>query len=143
MSEEELIEEAFAARKTSYAPYSEYYVGAALLTLDGKVYRGCNIENSSFGATNCAERTALFKAVSEGDTSFSAIAVVGGKNGREEKELSDYAFPCGICRQALREFVDKDSFKVIVAKSIKEYKAYTLNELLPESFGPEKLDDAN
>lgn len=141
VSERELIEAAFDARKKSYSPYSGYSVGACILTENGIMYKGANIENASYGATNCAERTALFKAVSEGERSFCAIAIVGGKSD-EEREVSDYAFPCGICRQVLREFTDPKSFKVIVAKSVNDYKQYTLDMLLPESFGPEKLSDS-
>ncbi len=136
MDVKELIREAFEARKNAYTPYSKFNVGAALLTKDGKVYRGCNIENSSYGATNCAERTAFFKAVSEGERSFAAIAIVGGY---DDGSKIGYAFPCGICRQVMREFTDPTAFKVIVAVSEDEYKEYTLEELLPESFGPDNL----
>ncbi len=136
MDVKELIREAFEARKNAYTPYSKFNVGAALLTKDGRVYRGCNIENSSYGATNCAERTAFFKAVSEGERSFAAIAIVGGYN---DGSKIGYAFPCGICRQVMREFTDPTAFKVIVAASEDEYKEYTLEELLPESFGPDNL----
>lgn len=132
---EELIEKALEARKYAYAPYSGFKVGAALLTSNGQIYGGCNIENASFGATNCAERTALFKAVSEGEHSFSAIAVVGGATD----EPNGFAYPCGICRQALREFCDPAEMKVIVAKSVNEYETYTLAQLLPGSFGPDHL----
>lgn len=133
-----LIERALEARKQAYCPYSDYMVGAALATDSGRIYTGCNVENASYGAANCAERTAVFKAVSDGECSIAAIAIAGGPRS-EASELSDYAFPCGICRQVLREFSDPARLKVIVAKSVKEYKTYTLNELLPESFGPEKL----
>ena len=136
MDVKELIREAFEARKNAYTPYSKFNVGAALLTKDGRVYRGCNIENSSYGATNCAERTAFFKAVSEGERSFAAIAIVGGY---DDGSKLGYAFPCGICRQVMREFTDPTAFKVIVAVSEDEYKEYTLEELLPESFGPDNL----
>ena len=136
MDVKELIREAFEARKNAYTPYSKFNVGAALLTKDGRVYRGCNIENSSYGATNCAERTAFFKAVSEGERSFAAIAIVGGYS---DGSKIGYAFPCGICRQVMREFTDPTAFKVIVAVSEDEYKEYTLEELLPESFGPDNL----
>lgn len=132
-----LIEKALNARKKSYSPYSGFSVGAALLAKDGTVICGCNIENSSYGATNCAERTAFFKAVSEGITDFDAIAIVGGKSENEMPE--DYAYPCGICRQVMREFCNPNTFKVFVAKSVDEYKEYTLSEILPESFGPEFL----
>lgn len=128
---ERLIEEALKARDTAYVPYSHYAVGAALLTQEGAYYRGCNIESASYGATICAERTALCKAVSEGERKFSAIAVVGGMQG---KQPADYAYPCGICRQLLKEFVDRD-FTVIVAKDINTYERYKFEELLPHGFG--------
>ncbi len=129
MNEKELIEKAFEMLKFSYSPFSCFRVGAALLTKSKKIYTGCNIENSSFGATNCAERTAIFKAVSEGQKDFEAICIVGGKNGIVE----DFCTPCGICRQVLAEFCKPD-FKIILAKSKTEYKIFTLGELLPESF---------
>ena len=128
MRKEELIGNAMAVMKNAYAPYSEFTVGAALLTKKGKVYTGCNIENSSYSVTNCAERTALFCAVKNGERQFSAIAVVGGKKGRVE----NYCSPCGVCRQALREFCDKN-FKIYLYNGV-EIKTYTLGELLPESF---------
>lgn len=137
MKNEELIREAFEARRASYAPYSGYRVGAALYNKDGKVTRGCNIENASYGLSNCAERTAVFKAVSQGLRDFEAIAIVGGSE--EGDETSDYAYPCGACRQVLREFTIPDTFRVIVARSVNDYKEYTLEELLPHSFGPENL----
>ena len=127
----ELINCALEAREKSYAPYSGYAVGAALLTGCGKVYQGVNIENASYGATNCAERTAFFKAVSEGERTFRAIAIVGGLIGEEPV---DYAYPCGVCRQVMQEFADND-FIVIVAKSITDYQIYKLEELLPFGFG--------
>ena len=127
----ELIQAALSARKKAYAPYSGYAVGAALLTKSGEVYEGCNIENASFGATNCAERTAFFKAVSEGKREFAAIAIAGGKAGEDAVE---YAYPCGICRQVMQEFCDKD-FKILVTKSSLEYEEYVLAEILPYGFG--------
>ncbi len=130
-----LIEAALAARNMSYAPYSRYQVGAALLTEAGTIYQGGNIENASYGATNCAERTAFFKAISEGETEFRAIAIAGGLRGRTP---ADYAYPCGICRQVMKEFV-KDDFQIIVAKSTTEYKAYTMAEILPFGFGGESI----
>ena len=132
MTNEELVREAYEARKMSYAPYSEFKVGAALLTRDGKVYRGCNIENASYGATNCAERTVAFKAVSEGARRFRMIAIAGGSG-----EKLNYAYPCGICRQVLREFSDPDRMTVLVGVSPTEYQRFTLEELLPNSFGPD------
>ena len=137
--EQELIQIALKARLNSYSPYSKYAVGAALITDSGKIFFGCNVENSSYGASNCAERTTIFKAVSEGEKKISAIAIVGGPASDTPDCLSDYAFPCGICRQVMREFSDPDNLKVIVAKSVNDYKEYTLNDLLPESFGPENL----
>ncbi|MCM1105027.1 MAG: cytidine deaminase [Clostridium sp.] len=133
----ELIREALAARAYSYSPYSQYRVGAALLAKDGRIFKGCNIENAAYTPTNCAERTAVFKAVSEGCRAFAAIAVVGGK---EEKPTGDYAYPCGVCRQVLREFVDPAQFLVICARSEEDYEEWTLAELLPESFGPAQLE---
>ncbi len=128
MRKEELIGNAMAAMKNSYSPYSGFCVGAALLTKKGKVYTGCNIENSSYSVTNCAERTALHTAVSKGEREFAAIAIVGGKNGRVE----NYCPPCGACRQVLAEFCSKD-FKIYLYKGV-EIKVYTLDEILPESF---------
>lgn len=133
MDEKELIKCALKAREKAYAPYSDFLVGAALLTDHGTVYEGCNIENASYGASNCAERTAVFKAVSEGERNFTAIAIAGGVRG---KELT-YAYPCGICRQVLREFCDPEQMWVYVARSETEYKKFHLSELLPESFGPD------
>lgn len=139
-----LIEEAIKAAQKAYAPYSGYYVGAALQTKDGRIFRGCNVENASYGATNCAERTAIFKAVSEGAREFSAIAIVGGPEERISGEstglvngerFSEYAYPCGICRQVLQEFCGQD-FRIIVARSVDDYKVYSLKELLPHGFGP-------
>lgn len=135
MKTEELIEKAFEAREASYSPYSKYKVGAALLTKDGKVYKGCNIENASYTPTNCAERTAFFKAVSEGEREFEAIAIVGGYDGSPE----DYAYPCGVCRQVMMEFCDPKSFHVITAVSRDKYIDKTLEEMLPYGFGPSSL----
>lgn len=127
-----LIEKAFDMLDFAYVPYSRYTVGAALLAKNGKIYTGCNIENVSFGPTNCAERTALFKAVSEGVKDFTAIAVVGGP----QKKVNDYCSPCGVCRQALREFCGGD-FIFILAKSKTEYRLMTMDQILPESFKPD------
>ena len=130
----ELIEAALAARHKAYTPYSHWQVGAALLSEDGEVFTGCNIENAAYTPTNCAERTALFKAVSEGARRFTAVAVVGGPEGSEPKELCP---PCGVCRQALREFVDPETFRVVLgAADPAKTVVRTLAELLPESFGP-------
>ena len=130
-----LIYSALQARAMAYAPYSHYRVGAALLTGDGTIFQGGNIENASYGATNCAERTAFFKAVSEGKRDFQAIAIAGGMEG---KAPESYAYPCGICRQVMQEFCQED-FLVIVVKSMTEYKIYTLAEVLPFSFGGESI----
>ena len=130
MSYEELVKLALEAREAAYAPYSNWLVGAALLTKDGKVYKGCNIENAGFTATNCAERTAFFKAISEGEYHFEAISVVGGDR---ETGVIGYCSPCGVCRQVMAEFCDPDNFKVIIGKNENEYKVFTLRELLPEA----------
>jgi len=132
---EQLIAKALEARTFSYSPYSGYQVGAALLCKDGTIYTGCNIENAGYGPTNCAERTAFFKAVSEGHKEFSAIVIAGGRAG---ENIADYAYPCGVCRQVMAEFC-RDMFEIIVAKSVTEYKEHTLEELLPERFGPANL----
>lgn len=129
MTNVELIEKAKKAAENAYAPYSGFKVGAALLTKSGRVYLGCNIESSSFSPTNCAERTAFFKAVSEGEREFEKIAVAGGKNG----DFSDYCTPCGVCRQVMSEFCGED-FKVLLGKNGEEYRELTLGELLPHSF---------
>ncbi len=131
MNNAELIKLALEARQKSYSPYSGFAVGAALLCKNGRVFTGCNIENSGYSATNCAERTAIFKAVSEGETEFEKIAVVGGN--AEESVPEKYCPPCGICRQVLREFCNCD-FEVIIARTSGDYKTMTLGELLPESF---------
>lgn len=133
--EKTLIQKAMEMTKMSYAPYSGYHVGAALLAKNGNIYTGCNIENASYGATNCAERTAFFKAVSEGVMDFEAIAIVGAPaDAVAESTFSEYAYPCGICRQVMQEFCRKD-FVIIVATSTEDYKKYTLQELLPFGFG--------
>lgn len=131
-----LIQEAALARKKAYAPYSHYTVGAALLTEDGRIYTGCNIENAAYGPSNCAERTAFFKAVSEGERSFAAIAIVGGA---EQEDEGQYAAPCGVCRQVMAEFCSPENFDIIIAKSTGDYYVKTLRELLPEGFGPANL----
>lgn len=131
----ELIECAIKAREYAYSPYSNYKVGAALLSKDNRIITGCNVENASYGATNCAERTAIFKAVSEGITEFQAIAVVGASIDTATSEMfSEYAFPCGVCRQVMKEFCQND-FQIIVAKSVTDYKIFLLSELLPYGFG--------
>lgn len=130
MTDKELVSLAKKAAESSYSPYSEFKVGAALLTKSGKVYTGCNIESSSFSPTNCAERTAFFKAVSEGERAFDKIAIVGGKKG----DFSDFCTPCGVCRQVMAEFCDND-FIIILGKNGEETQIFTLGELLPHSFG--------
>lgn len=131
----EMIDLAVRQMDFSYAPYSHFKVGAALLAKNGKLYTGCNIENASYTPTNCAERTAFFKAVSEGVTEFSALCIVGGKEGI----LTRYASPCGVCLQVIMEFCNPDTFQIILATGVGEYKIYTLKELLPQGFGPEDL----
>lgn len=137
MSDKELIAMALKARLNSYSPYSNYRVGAAIECTDGTIFTGCNIENATYGATNCAERTTIFKAVSEGYHDFVKIAVCGGPS--EETVLSDYAYPCGICRQVMREFTNPEKFVVLVAKSEEDYRTFLLKDLLPDSFGPDYL----
>lgn len=132
---EELIAKAIEARNMAYTPYSHFKVGACLKAKNGRIFKGCNIENSSYPATNCAERTAIFKAVSEGITEFECIVIVGGK----EDGTLEICPPCGICRQVMAEFCDPDRFQIILARSEKEYKKYFLKELLPLSFGGELL----
>ena len=136
---EKLIDTAIKQLDFSYTPYSGFKVGAALLTKKGEIYTGCNIENASYTPTNCAERTAVFKAVSEGCREFTAIAIVGGKLDEDALAQTGYTAPCGVCRQVLREFVNPSAFAVILARTMEEYKVYTLEKLLPESFGPENL----
>ena len=128
-----LMENAHSAREKSYSPYSHFRVGAALLAKNGKVYTGCNIENAGYSATNCAERTAIFKAVSEGELEFEAMAIVGGKEG----ETAPFCAPCGVCRQVIAEFCPKD-FKIILGNKDK-YDVYTLETLLPFAFTDEDL----
>ena len=134
MTDLELMQLAEEARKFSYCPYSHFAVGAALLTSGGKVYTGCNVENAGYTATNCAERTAVFKAVSEGESRFAAIAVIGAPAGEKGK----FCAPCGVCRQVLREFCEPETFRVLLGTT-ESAKAYTLAELLPTSFGPSDL----
>lgn len=142
----ELMKQAQEVRKNAYTPYSHFAVGAALLGTDGKVYTGCNVENAAYSPGNCAERTAIFKAVSEGCKSFEAIAVVGAKEGEvpvgrnEENSAASGAIcsPCGVCRQVLREFCEEKNFRVYLTDGSKLF-SYILEELLPLSFGPENL----
>ena len=129
MTKQELCTLAIKSMNNAYSPYSGYKVGAALLCDNGKIFTGCNVENSSYGATVCAERTAIFKAVSDGERDFSMLAVAGGK----ENELSDKFLPCGICRQVMAEFC-KPEFIVLVVTSENTYKEFSLSELLPNAF---------
>lgn len=129
MTYKELVKKAIEAKQNAYVPYSKFPVGAALLTKEGKVYTGCNIECASYGGTNCAERTAIFKAVSEGERNIEAIAVVSN--------VDDYIYPCGICRQVIMEFGSK--IKIIIAKSEHDFKVHTIDNLLPNSFSSENL----
>lgn len=134
IDERTLIQAALRARENAYAPYSGFRVGAALLAQDGTVYTGCNVECASFSVTNCAERTALFKAVSEGERHFTALAVVGGKDDTPQAEIT----PCGVCRQALYEFCGGDLI-VLMAQDEAHFTRCTLAELLPVGFGPKEL----
>lgn len=134
---ERLIREALQARTYSYSPYSHYQVGAALLAKDGSIYTGCNIENAAYSPTNCAERTAFFKALSEGKREFSMIAIAGGAEG---EAITRFAYPCGVCRQVMMEFCNPQTFQVIVAKSVAEYEVKLLEELLPDGFGAANLE---
>lgn len=141
MTEQELIREAYTAQSFSYTPYSHFQVGAALLSKSGKVYHGCNIENAAYTPTNCAERTAFFKAISEGEKEFLMIAVVGNPEGTSDED-HEYCAPCGVCRQVMVEFCDPKEFKVILARSEKEYKVFNLEELLPLSFTNQNLNES-
>ena len=132
----ELVAEAKKMMKMAYAPYSGFQVGAALLAADKKIYTGCNVENAAFSPSICAERTAFAKAVSEGEREFTAIAIVGGKNGIP----TDYTAPCGVCRQVMAEFCRPQEFYVILAKSEEDYWLYRLDELFPMGFSPRNLD---
>ena len=133
MDYQALMAAAQKARENSYSPYSHFRVGAALLTKSGKVFTGCNIENAAYSATNCAERTAIFKAVSEGEHDFEAIAIVGGREG----ETSEFCAPCGVCRQVIAEFCPKD-FKILLGNEEK-FEVFTLEALLPFSFTEKDL----
>ena len=131
MTDQKLCQLAIEAKQNSYSPYSHFRVGAALLTEDGAVYQGVNIENVAFSPTNCAERTAFFKAVSEGKRQFKAIAISG--------DAQDYLYPCGVCRQVMAEFCDPKTFQIILAVDKERYEIYTLEELMPLGFGPLNL----
>ncbi len=132
---DKLIDTAIEQLKFSYTPYSGFKVGAALLAKNGEIYTGCNIENAGYTPTNCAERTAFFKAVSEGVREFDAICIVGGKDG----VLTEYAAPCGVCRQVMMEFCDPKSLQIILATDKENYDIFTLEELMPQGFGPSNL----
>ena len=136
MEKQELIREAIAARKRSYSPYSHFQVGAALLGKSGKVYTGCNIENAAYTPTNCAERTAFFKAISEGEKEFEMIAIVGGP---AKSARTDYCPPCGVCRQVMAEFCDPKAFRVLMARTKTDYRECSLEEVLPFGFTKEEL----
>lgn len=135
MDKEQLIQAAIDVLPNSYVPYSHFHVAAALLCRDGTVYTGINIENAAYSATVCAERSAFFKAVNDGHREFEAIVICGGGDG----VLTDYCAPCGVCRQVMREFCIPEEFHIILAKSPDDYREFTLEELLPMSFGPENL----
>lgn len=130
-----LIRTAISQLQYSYTPYSHFKVGAALLAKNGSIYTGCNIENAAYTPCNCAERTAFFKAVSEGVREFDAICVVGGTEG----VLTDYTAPCGVCRQVMIEFCNPEEFRIILAVDEENYQIFKLKELLPVSFGPGNL----
>lgn len=136
MTNEELIKEAKRARQMAYTPYSHFQVGAALMTKSGKIYYGCNIENASYSVTNCAERTAFFKAVSEGEKEFDKIAIVGGAEGTQGDVM---CAPCGVCRQVMMEFCNPETFQVILADGKEKCVELSLKELLPYGFGPDNL----
>ena len=136
MTDERLVELAFEAREHAYTPYSHWAVGAALLCADGTVYQGCNIENAAYTPSNCAERTAFFKAIYDGQRDFVAIAVVGGP---EERPAPEFCAPCGVCRQVMQEFCDPNAFRIVLGRSGAPSKVYLLRELLPEGFGPDNL----
>lgn len=136
MDYKKLAKAALDAMEKSYSPYSNFRVGAALLAKSGKVYLGCNIESAAYSPTNCAERTALFKAVFEGEREFSAIAVAGAPRGGEPQ----YCYPCGVCRQALKEFF-RDDVEVIIVKTPDDFKIHSFGEILPFGFGAENLGD--
>ena len=132
-----LIETAMEQLKFSYTPYSNFKVGASLLTKNGQIYTGCNIENAAYTPTNCAERTAIFKAVSEGVREFDTICIVGGKDGI----LTEYTAPCGVCRQVMMEFCQPETFQIILAVDEENYKVCSLRELFPFGFGPDNLQE--
>ena len=133
---QKMLELAQICRLRAYTPYSHFQVGAALLTREGRLYHGCNIENAAYGPTNCAERTAFFKAVYEGERNFTRIAIAGAPEG---KEADAACAPCGVCRQVMMEFCDPETFRIILAVDEDHYSEYLLKELLPLGFGPGNL----
>lgn len=135
MKNKDLINMALEIRKNAYVPYSNFAVGAILVTKDDTIFKGCNIENASYGLSNCAEKTAFFKAISEGYKDFSKIVIVGGF---KDRTITDYAFPCGMCRQIMTEFCNED-FIVIVAKNENDFLEFKLKDLLPYGFNKENL----
>lgn len=132
MDIEELVKKAIQARNSAYCPYSNFKVGAAALFEDGIIYTGCNIENASFGATNCAERTAIFNGVSKGNRRLKALAING--------DIKRFTYPCGICRQVISEFAETKDIKIIIIKNENEYIQKKLNELFPEAFDKKDLE---
>ena len=137
MTNTELLQEAKKARERSYSPYSNFKVGAALLTQSGKIYHGCNIENAAYSPTNCAERTAFFRAVFEGEREFEKIAVVGALGDREPDEI---CAPCGVCRQVMMEFCDPETFTVVLANGKDAPLEIPLKDLVPYGFGGKNLE---
>ena len=137
MTNEELLMEAKKARENAYAPYSHFKVGAALMTKSGKVYHGCNVENASYSVTNCAERTAFFKAVSKGEREFEKIAIAGGAEGTQADEM---CAPCGVCRQVMMEFCNPEKFEIVLADGKEKCRQFSLKDLLPYGFGPDNLN---
>ena len=133
---QELISAAMVQLEKAYAPYSHFKVGAALLTKEGRIYTGCNIENAAYTPTTCGERTAFFKAVSAGARPFRAICIVGGMDGVP----TDYTAPCGVCRQVMMEFCSPEEFEIILASGAEDYQVYKLKDLLPRGFGPGNLE---
>ena len=136
MTRDELCQAAVAMLDRAYIPYSHFPVGAALECADGTVFTGCNIENAAYTPTNCGERTAFFKAVSEGERHFRAICIVGGMDGVP----TDYTAPCGVCRQVMMEFCSPEEFEIILASGAEDYQVYKLKDLLPRGFGPGNLE---
>jgi len=128
-----LIDEALKARENAYAPYSNFKVGAAILTENDELFSGCNVENASYGATNCAERTAIFTAIATGNHKIKALAVVG--------DLNSFTYPCGICRQVMAEFAINKDIPIIIAKNREEYVVKTMEEILPGAFTKIDLDE--